>query len=235
MKTALIRNMAIAALTAPALFLAACGGGDGAGSDGPMAKNQRADDIIMGEADAPVLVIEYASITCGHCKSFHDNTLDAFKEKYVDTGLVKYTFREFPTPPAPIAMAGFLVARCAPEDEYYDVLDTLFERQLPIVQSQNPREELLKVAQAAGLSEDKFDACIRDDANIERINDVVDDGVETYNINSTPTFIIDGQAYTGARPLSFFDEKLAPLLGDRAPALEAETSEDAGETAPDEG
>jgi len=211
------RTLMTAALAAPALLLAACGGDANEGS-GPMAEHQRPDDRILGDPDAPVLVVEYASITCGHCATFHDQVLPQFKEKYVDTGLVKFAFRELPTPPIPVAMAGFLVARCAPGDEYYDVIDTLFERQGQVIQ--NPREELLNVARAAGLSESQFESCISDQERIEAINAVVEEASDRYNVTSTPTFLIDGETYSGVRALSFFDETLAPLLGDRAPAAE---------------
>lgn len=230
MNTATRRSLLTAAIAAPALLLAACGGGDGASADGPLAENQRADDIILGDADAPVLLIEYASVTCPHCAAFHETTWPEVKEKYVDTGLVKYTFRELPTPPVPLAMAGFLVARCAPDSQYYDVLDTLFERQEQIVRSQEPREELLNIARAAGIDEEEFDACIRDEEQINRINDVVDEASAKFNVSSTPTFIIDGETYAGARALSFFDEKFAPLLGDQAPPP---SGEDAGEDGED--
>lgn len=203
------------------LALAACGGDNGAGGGAAAS-----EDRVLGEADAPVTVIEYASVTCGACGAFHERTYGDFKEKYIDTGLVKFIFREFPTAPQPVSMAGFLLARCAPEDEYYDVIDTLFERQRQILTSQDPRAELLAVANAVGISEQEFDACIADDSEIQRINDVVQNGIEEYNISATPTFVIDGESYTGARPLSFFDEKLAPLLGDQAPAPEPEADSD---------
>lgn len=209
------------------LALTACGGEGGAGGEAALA-----EDRVLGEADAPVTVIEYASVTCGACAAFHERTYGDFKEKYIDTGLVKFIFREFPTAPQPVSMAGFLLARCAPEDEYYDVIDTLFERQRQILTSQDPRAELLAVAEAVGISEQEFDACIADDSEIQRINEVVQTGIEEYNISATPTFVIDGETYTGARPLSFFDETLAPLLGDQAPAPEPEAE---GEDAAAEG
>lgn len=209
------RIITAAAAAISMLALAACGGDSGTGGEATASS-----DIVLGDADAPVTVIEYASITCGHCATFHENTYTDFKEKYVDTGLVKFVFREFPTAPQPIAMAGFLLARCAPQDEYYDVIDTLFERQRQILTSQDPRAELVAVANAVGISEQEFDACIADDSEIQRINEVVQTGIEKYNISATPTFVIDGETYTGARPLSFFDEQLAPLLGDQAPAPE---------------
>ena len=91
-------------------------------------------DVIMGDPNAPVEIIEYASVTCGHCAEFHENVMPVIEE-YVEAGQVKYIFRDFPTPPADVAMAGFAIARCAGEDGYYDVLDDLFENQTNIFQA----------------------------------------------------------------------------------------------------
>src|SRR5688572_8278560 len=105
-------------LAAAAALLAACGQG---GGDAQVAS----DDMVMGKADAPVTVIEYASVTCSHCANFNATVFPAFKAKYVDTGQVKYVLREFLTPPVPIAAAGFLIARCAGPDKYFGVVDAI--------------------------------------------------------------------------------------------------------------
>jgi protein-disulfide isomerase len=169
---------------------------------------------VLGNPDAPVTVIEYASVTCPHCKAFHEQVFPQLKEQYIDTGKVRFVFRELPTPPTPLAMAGFLMARCAPPEKYFDVLDLLFEKQIPLVeayQARTAREELLKIARPLGISEEQFDACLADDAEIERIRRLGDEGLKEFQVSGTPTFVIDGKSY-GAMPLEEFAKIIDPLL-----------------------
>ncbi len=178
----------------------------------------KANDRVLGDANAPLTIIEYASITCPHCATFHAQTYPELKRRYIDTGKVKLVFRELPTAPAPLAMAGFLMARCAPADKYYDVISLLFERQMPLInafQAGGPgaREELVRIANAMGINEERFDACIRDEAEIERINQWGDEATLRYGSMSTPAFIINGEAHFGAMPIEDFVELIKPYVG----------------------
>jgi protein-disulfide isomerase len=161
-----------------------------------------------------VTVIEYASITCPHCKAFHDQVFPEFRVQYIDTGKVRFVFRELPTAPSALAMAGFLLARCAPEERYFDVLDLLFEKQVPLVQSfqaRTAREELLKIARPMGISEEQFDACLENDAEIARIQALGEEGYARFGVTGTPSFVIDGQTY-GAMTLEELSAIIDPLL-----------------------
>jgi protein-disulfide isomerase len=206
------RGALVMAAGLAALPLAACGGGGGAdGSETGL----RADNVL-GDPDAPVTVIEYASITCPHCKAFHDQVFGDLRARYIDTGKVRFVFRELPTSPAALAMAGFLLARCAPEDKYFDVLDLLFEKQIPLVQAYQSggsaaRDELVRIARAMGVSEEQFDVCIRDQAEIDRIQKIGDDGYAQFSVNSTPAFVINGRTY-GAMTIDEFAAIIDPLL-----------------------
>jgi protein-disulfide isomerase len=207
------------ALAGAGAALAACG--DAANGAGDRPTGELAADRALGSPGAPVTVIEYASVMCVHCQSFHLNTWPAFKEKYVDSGKVRFIFREIPTAPSDLAMAGFLLARCAPEDKYFDVIDVLFHQRNQILQASatgQAREIYLRIARSAGVSEDQFDACLSDEDEIKRIAQVGEDAADRYGQISTPMFIIDGEAHVGAMPLEEFDALLAPLLGDEAPA-----------------
>ena len=113
---------------------------------------------VLGKADAPVVMIEYASATCPHCAEFHVDVLPEIKKKYVDTGKVKLIFREFPLDDR--AMAVFMLARCLPEDEYFQTVDSLFRQQKEWTGS-NPKAPLLKIMQDAGMTEAEFDACLK--------------------------------------------------------------------------
>ncbi|MGD2131974.1 MAG: DsbA family protein [Maricaulaceae bacterium] len=209
------RAVAGAAAALGAIGLAACGEANGASNEAGEATSA---DNVLGDPDAPITIIEYASTTCPHCKAFHDDVFPELKARYIDTGQVKLVFREMPTSPGPLSAAGMMTAHCAGPDQYFDVLDALFDRQVPLVQAymsggDGAREGLLEIAQAAGLSEAEFEACIRDEAGIERIQAAADSGRD-FGVNTTPSFIIDGELlhYTGYPTIDDFIRRLDPLL-----------------------
>lgn len=174
-----------AAITAAALAamatLAGCGG-----KGGPVE-----GDMALGAADgAKVTVVEYASVTCPHCAAWQEETWPAFKTKYVDTNKVRYVFRELPTPPAPTAVAGFLLARCAGDEaKYFQVIHELMADQREFVT--NPRATLFRVGNAVGLNQQQVQQCITDEAALaaaeKRTKQAVDAGVST-----TPAFFVNG-------------------------------------------
>src|SRR5690606_37642635 len=140
---------------AATLVLAACGGG---GNSAPAE-----GDMIRGAGeDAAVTVVEYASVTCGHCALWNETVWPQFKERYVDNNRVRFIFRELPTPPQDIAVAGFLLARCAGDDRYFEVIDQIMRSQREWMQGTPPRESLVRIAANAGLSEAEFTQCVTD-------------------------------------------------------------------------
>lgn len=193
---AISRRVAFAVLSV--LALAACGAADGenaTATSGPAAAGLEAYDKVMGDVNAPVTLIEYASITCPHCATFHSDVLPTIKADYVDTGKVRYVFRDFPTPPANIAVAGFAIARCQ-GDQYFDVLDDLFANQAGILsaaRSGAAKGALLAVAQRHGMKDEaELDACLAN-ADIRReIADVVGLG-EQNGVSSTPSIFVNGR------------------------------------------
>jgi protein-disulfide isomerase len=169
------------------------------------------DDMVMGKADAPVTVIEYASVTCSHCARFNEAVFPAFKAKYIDTGQVKYVFREFLTGPVEVAAAGFLLARCAGEEKYFGVVDAIFHGQAEIFQG-DPRAVLFRIGQSAGLNDQQISACIQDEKTLEALRKRVDDANKIQGINSTPTFLIGDQKLEGEQTLAQLDAAIQPLL-----------------------
>jgi protein-disulfide isomerase len=170
--------------------LGACGGANGSAAISP-------DDMVLGAADAPVTLIEYASSTCSHCAEFHETVWDQFKENYIDTGKVRFIFREFPTAPAQVAVAGFQIARCggASTEQYFARLGELFRQQRAILGSgsmEGVRQKFVEFGAAAGLSEPQVMQCISDESGAERIRRTVDEGTRQYDISGTPTFILNG-------------------------------------------
>ena len=152
-------------------------------------------DKVLGEADAPITIVEYASMTCGHCANFHRNTLPAIKENYIDTGKARLVLREFPFDPR--AEAGFMLARCA-DDKYFAMVDVLFKQQRSWATVDNAREALLQIARLAGFSQESFEACLTDQKLLTDVRAVRTRGAEEFGIDSTPTFFINGNKYTGA-------------------------------------
>ncbi len=205
-----------AALTgACALILMACGGANSESSAAADANGAAANsvektgegalrDMALGSKDAKVTVIEFASVTCPHCAVFHEDIFPAIKENYIDTGKVRFIFREFPTAPANLSVAGSMLARCAADkggdDAYFLVLGTLFKTQGNPYQENKgwiygdaPREELLKIAAQAGMSADEFDACMKRQELLDFLNANIKEGTEKYGVNSTPSFVVNGQ------------------------------------------
>jgi len=188
------------------LGLAACkpaGGGPGGAAQG---------DMSLGSPTAKVTVLEFASLGCPICAKWNSDVFPGFKAKYVDTGKVRYTLKEFSTGDAPVAAAGFLLARCAGKDKYFQIVDSVFREEAPLLETdQNAakRDRLVKIAQSAGMSEQQFDACTGDDAALKAFNDRVDAAAKQYSVNETPTFVINGKSYTGLIEGAALDKAIA--------------------------
>ena len=165
-------------------------------------------EMSLGSADAKVTVIEYASMTCGHCGAFHASTYPALKEKYVDTGKVRFIFREFPFDP--LAEAGFMLARCN-DAQYFPMLSALFLSQSTWVQAPKPSEALFQISKQAGYSQETFNACLQNAELLEKIRAVRAAG-EKLGVESTPTFFVNGEKYPGNKSIEAFSAIIDPLL-----------------------
>ena len=167
------------------------------------------EDMVLGKADAPVTVIEYASMTCGHCAAFHANTYPEFKKRYVDTGKARYILREFPLDP--LAAGAFMLARCAGKDRYFPLVETLFQQQRQWT-VQKPLEPLFAIVRQAGFTQQTFDACLRDQKMLDGIEWVRQRGSEKFKVESTPTFFINGKVFRGAMTIDEIAKAIDPLL-----------------------
>ena len=181
----LSRRLLIAAAAIASLSLAGCNKSGAGGAS--------AGDMSLGPADAKVQVLEYASASCSHCARFNNTVFPAFKAKYIDTGKVHYTLKEFLTPPEEVAAAGFLMARCAGKDKYFTVLDAIYKNQAEMFQTQDYRGVLLRIAQSAGMTEDQFNKCVSDPDALKALNARVQRAVGEDKITGTPTFVVDGK------------------------------------------
>lgn len=165
---------------------------------------------VLGDSDAPVTIIEYASLTCPHCASFHTEVLPEIKEKLIDTGKAKMIFRDYPLDG--IALRAAAVAQCAGDDRYFGVLSMLFKSQLTWARSEDPIEGIKQVVRFGGMNGDAVDACLADEAMIDAIVASRMKGEQEYNVSSTPSFIIDGETIAGARDAEFFIDKVEDLI-----------------------
>lgn len=152
-------------------------------------------DMSLGEEDAPVTIVEYASLTCSHCANFHERTLPTIKERFIDTGKARLILREFPIDPR--AEAGFMLARCS-GDNYFAMTDTLFRQQRNWAPVENARDALLQLARMAGFSQESFEACLTDQQLLDDVRSVRAYATSELRVEATPTFFINGHKYAGA-------------------------------------
>lgn len=231
-----IRAVLVAGMTA--IALAGCGDNSASSSNSTASEYEVEGDHVIGNPAAKVTIVEYASVVCGACANFHNTVYDDFKKKYVESGKVRFVFREFPTSPENLAQAGFLIANCAAEDKFFDNIALQFKRQRAILTSSDIRQEYVNIAKAAGLSEAEFEACMSNEEEIAKYNAVIQSGIDA-GVTSTPTFFINGvktqRSPSGKQlfTIESFDEVLAPLLGEDAPAPES-ASEGESEEGSDE-
>ncbi|MCC6777643.1 MAG: DsbA family protein [Hyphomicrobiales bacterium] len=182
------------------------------GADVPMAELMQPGplgDEVLGSASAPVTVIEYASMTCPHCSQFHETTYPELKKKYIDTGKVRFIFREFPLDP--LAAAGSMLARCAGKDKFFPMLEALFSQQKDWV-VQKPLEPLFKIAKQAGFTQQTFDECLANQQILNGLEETRTRAAQKLNVNSTPTFFINGKVHRGAITMEELDKQVAPYL-----------------------
>jgi protein-disulfide isomerase len=153
-------------------------------------------DIAIGKDDAKVTIVEYASMTCPHCARFHEATLPEITKKYLDTGKARLILREFPFDPR--AAAAFMLARCSPEDKYYPMVSVLFQQQQTWSAADDAQAALLQISKLAGFSEESFKACLTNQKLLDDVNAVRERGSKDFGVESTPTFFINGNKYSGA-------------------------------------
>ncbi len=169
-----------------------------------------ADDLVLGDPAAPITIIEYASLTCPHCASFHNDTLSRIKERYIDAGKVRLIYRDFPFDS--LAMRAAVVARCAGREQYFGILEALFRTQRSWAGAQKPFEALARVARLGGLKREEIDACLADKALTDAVLASRLNGAKECNVTSTPTFIINGEKVVGAQKYERFEEILDRML-----------------------
>jgi len=165
-------------------------------------------EMTMGPDNAKVTIIEYASASCPHCANFYKTTFQELKKQYIDTGKIRFVFREFPHNDA--GLAAFMIARCAPKDKYFPLVDTYFETQDSWLE--NPAEGLFKIAQLAGFTKASFDACLKNEEIAKGIIAVRDKAESEFGVTGVPTFFINGKILNGEATFDQFKTIIDPQL-----------------------
>jgi protein-disulfide isomerase len=167
-------------------------------------------DLALGPADAKVVVVEYASMTCGHCANFHNKVFPEIKKKYIDTGKVRFVMREFPLDN--LAAAASMLARCAGGDKTYPLIESFFQTQADWAYAKgSPLPKLFEIAKQAGFTQESFDKCLTDQKLLDQLTAVRTRASEVFGVNSTPTFFVNGKR-APAPTLEALDALIEPLL-----------------------
>ena len=177
-----------------------------------VAKPVSLPDMALGPADAPVTITEFASMTCPHCANFTETVFPKIKSEYIDSGKIRFVFREFPLDIK--AAAGSMLARCIAKDDggkYFAVIDMLFKQQNDWV-LKNTTETLTRIGKQAGLSQQQVEDCLKDQALLDKIAADQKFAAEVLKVNSTPTFFINGEMLKGETSFEEFDKRIKSLL-----------------------
>lgn len=162
---------------------------------------------VLGDPTAPVAIIEYSSLTCPHCAHYHVETLPKVQKDFIDTGKAYLVMRDFPLDQ--LSLAASLIARSAPEDRFFPLLEALFAQQETWARAENPAKALTQLAMLGGMTKDSIDAAMKNTDLLQAIVDVRSDANKTYNIDSTPSFVIAGVKHAGALTYEAFADLIA--------------------------
>jgi len=176
-----------------------------------VAKPVSLPDMALGPANAPVAIVEYSSLTCPHCADFAENVFPMLRSKYIDSGKVRFVSREFPLEPK--AAGASMLARCAANGDaqkYFDAIAMLFKQQQTLVE--HTTDTLKAVGSKFGMSEEAVEACVKDNALLDKIKADQDFAYDKLKVDATPTFFVNGERVKGSMSFEEFEKKLAPLL-----------------------
>ncbi len=171
-------------------------------------------EMALGDPNAPVKIIEYMSMTCPHCAHFHETTFDTIKTKYIDSGKVYFVLREFPFPQDTASLAAFMLARCTTDDRFFPFVSTLRKQQRTWAAPADGdvRGAMLQMSKLAGFTQESFEACLTNAQLAGDVSAVRDRGAEEFGVQSTPTFLINGKAYSGDMSVDTMSALIDSLL-----------------------
>lgn len=177
-------------------------------------------DCVLGNAEAPVTIVEYASLTCGHCANFHTTILPDLKKKYIETGKVKLVFREFALNQLDAAV--YMLTRCAlnadgkaegvDQSRYFALIDVFFQQQRTWAFGGDPLAAVTAITRQAGITQAQFEACLNNQGILDALNSTRERAANVFGVDSTPTFFVNGKRVLGAQPVAEFEKIIDPLL-----------------------
>ncbi len=167
------------------------------------------EDRVLGDPNAPITIIEYASLTCSHCATFHRNTMPRLKREWLDTGRAKLVYRDFALDKN--AATAAVIAQCASDDEYFNLLSIFFSRQASWSRMDDPIPLLVQIAGSRGLGREAIDACLGDDNLVDGVLQSRLVGQSQHGVDSTPTFIVGERVLRGAVSFEDFDAVLRSM------------------------
>jgi len=168
-------------------------------------------DMALGHTKAPITIVEYSSMTCPHCAAFEENVFPMLQSKYIDTGKVRFVSREFPLDIK--AAAASMLARCAANGDaprYFEATTMLFKQQGPLMD--RTTDTLKAVGGRFGMNEQAVEACVRDQALLDKLTADQRFALDELHVDATPTFFINGERLKGAMSFEEFESKLASHL-----------------------
>jgi len=173
------------------------------------ARADETTDHVLGKADAPITIIEYASLTCPHCAEFNKEVLPELKTKYIETGKAKLIYRDFPLDQW--ALRASVLARCAPADKYFGFVDVLFQNQVTWATAKDPMAALEKIGMLGGVSSAQFSACMQDKKLQDAVLAQSLQGQKEFDVQGTPTILVNGKKIDNPQSFADFDKILKPL------------------------
>jgi len=208
----------LAGLLAAAVLTVGCSQGGGDTAFEPVEISPFLGEAVLGSADAPVEIIEYASTTCGGCYQLHTTIMPELKATYIDTGKARLVYRVLPTPPAPVSAAGAAIARCAGAEKFHDVIEDLYKSQPDVIraaQAGDVQGELIRIGGRHGLSANEVRTCIQDPSIRDYTLKVASEAPAF--VTSTPSLIINGD-YLEQNSKEAIFAKIEQELAEGAPA-----------------
>ncbi len=168
-------------------------------------------EIYLGSKDAKIILTEYASMSCPFCKRFHEEVFPELKRKYIDTGKIRFTIREFAFDAR--ASAAFLLARCSPPQNYYSMIDLLFQKQQEWRSSKNPAQTLFQISKEGGFTEETFNACLTNKELLAKLNAIKNRGQNKFGVRAVPTLFINGEKFDQDPTFENLSKAIDELLG----------------------